>query len=348
MKILVTGGAGFIGSHLCEKLLEEGHKIVVIDNFDDFYDYKIKIKNIFEIFKKKDKYSEFLKKLEKKSLSKKELLKEVKKVFNCDSYKIYCKDIRDEKNMEKIFKEESPEIIINLAGLAGVRPSIERAKEYIDVNIQGFINLLELCKKYNVKKVIQASSSSVYGNNKKVPFEESDNVDFQISPYAGTKKSCEVLGYIYHHLYGIDMIQLRFFTVFGERQRPDLAIHKFVKAIKEDREIQMYGDGSSARDYTYVGDIVQGIEGFINYLLKNKEVYEIVNLGNSNTISLKEMIGTIEKLIGKKGNIKEYPKQSGDVDITFANIDKAKKLINYNPKTKFEEGIKKFIRWSEI
>ncbi|WP_300328463.1 GDP-mannose 4,6-dehydratase [Fusobacterium sp.] len=348
MKILVTGGAGFIGSHLCERLLEEGNKVISIDNFDDFYDFRIKIKNIFEIFKKKDKYSEFLEEMEKKSLDKKEILREVEKFFYCDSYRIYYEDIRDSESMEKIFQKERPELIINLAGLAGVRPSIERAKEYIDVNIQGFINLLELCKKYNIKKVIQASSSSVYGNNKKVPFEESDNVDFQISPYAGTKKSCEVLGYIYHHLYNIDMIQLRFFTVFGERQRPDLAIHKFIKAIREDKEIQMYGDGSSARDYTYVGDIVQGIEGSINYLLKNKEVYEIINLGNSNTISLKEMISTIEKLMDKKGNVKEYPKQSGDVDITFANINKARRLINYDPKTEFEEGVRKFIRWSEI
>lgn len=347
MKILVTGGAGFIGSHLCEKLLAEGHVIINIDNFDEFYDYKIKIKNIFESFKKEKECIKFLEKIKNKNLEKEEVLKKIKKIFNNDLYRLYCEDIRDLKKIENIFKKEKPEFVINLAGLAGVRPSIERPQEYIDVNIGGFINILELCKKYNVKKVIQASSSSVYGNNKKVPFEEKDNVDFQISPYAGTKKSCEVLGYIYHNLYDIDMIQLRFFTVFGERQRPDLAIHKFVKAIRENKEIQMYGDGSSSRDYTYVGDIVQGIEGSINYLMQNKKVYEIINLGNSNVVSLKEMISTIEKSMEKKGNIKEYPKQNGDVDITFANIEKAKRLIGYNPKTKFEEGIKKFIKWSE-
>lgn len=342
MKILVTGGAGFIGSNLCESLLKKGISVVVIDNFDDFYSHKIKIRNIYESFGKLDEY----KKLLNENLAKDEMIKKCM-LLSTSRYKLYYKDIRD-KDIDKIFEVEKPDFVINLAGLAGVRPSIERPLEYEDVNIKGYMNILEACKKYGVKKFIQASSSSVYGNNKKVPFEEVDPVDFPISPYAGTKKACEVLGYTYHSLYGIDMFQLRFFTVFGKRQREDLAIHKFVRLIKNDLEIPMYGDGTSARDYTYVEDIVQGIEKSINYLMKNQNVYEILNLGNSHTISLREMIGVIEEVLGKKAKIQEMPKQSGDVDITFANIKKASNLIGYEPKTTFKEGIEKFIKWYEV
>ena len=343
MKILVTGGAGFIGSNLCESLLKKKIKIVVIDNFDDFYSYEIKIRNIYESFDCLEEYKELL----KESLTKDEMISKCSKRFSNGEYKLYYEDIRSPK-IEKIFESEKPNLVINLAGLAGVRPSIEKPLEYEDVNIKGYLNILEMCKKFGIKKIIQASSSSVYGNNKKIPFSEKDIVDFPISPYAGTKKACEILGYTYHNLYEIDMFQLRFFTVFGKRQREDLAIHKFVKFIKNGLEVPMYGDGNSARDYTYVDDIIQGIEKSIDYLIKNKNIYEILNLGNSHTISLKEMIETIENILNKKAKIVKLPMQSGDVNITFADISKACNLIGYEPKTTFKEGIKKFIKWYEV
>ncbi|NME35640.1 MULTISPECIES: GDP-mannose 4,6-dehydratase [Fusobacterium] len=341
--ILITGGAGFIGSHLCEELLKENYKIINLDNFHEFYSYKIKIRNIFESLNRLDDFKKI--NIENYNLSKDEIIKKVSQEINNEDYKLYYGDIRDEKIVENIFSVEKPEIIINLAGLAGVRPSLLQPMEYEDVNIKGFLNLLENCKKFQIKKFIQASSSSVYGNNKKVPFSEKDIVDFPISPYAATKKSGEILGHVYSHLYGVNMIQLRFFTVYGERQRPDLAIHKFTKKIINDEEIEMFGDGSSSRDYTYVKDIVQGIKKSIDYLDKNKGVYEILNLGNSNTVSLKEMISTIEETLNKKAKVREMPKQSGDVDRTFADISKAKEMIKYNPQTTFKDGIKNFINW---
>lgn len=216
---------------------------------------------------------------------------------------------------------------------------------YEEVNIKGYMNLLELCKKYGVKKFIQASSSSVYGNNKNVPFKETDIVDFAISPYAATKKSGEVIGHVYHKLYEIDMIQLRFFTVYGPKQRPDLAIHKFTKMILAGESIPFYGDGSTKRDYTYIDDIVDGILKSIDYLFKNQNVYEIFNLGESHVVSLKEMVETIEKVLGKKAVLNKQPMQLGDVEKTYADISKAKEILGYNPKTNFEDGIKKFVEW---
>ena len=207
------------------------------------------------------------------------------------------------------------------------------------------MNILETCVKYNVKKFIQASSSSVYGNNKKVPFSENDIVDFPISPYAATKKSCEIIGHVYHSLYKIDMFQLRFFTVYGERQRPDLAIHKFVKNICEGKTISIYGDGSSKRDYTYIGDIVDGIIKSMEYLLKNENIYEILNLGNSNAVSLKEMVETIENELNIKAEKEYLPMQAGDVLKTYADISKAEQLIGYSPSVTFGEGIKRFVKW---
>lgn len=344
MKILVTGGAGFIGSHLCEKLLAKNHNIVVIDNFDDFYSYKIKLKNILESTKNIANFS-LISKFFQSNLSKDQIIKESLYLIENEKYKLYYDDIRDFLKLEKIFEEEKPELVINLAGLAGVRPSLERPLEYEDVNIKGYMNLLELCKKFNIKKFIQASSSSVYGNNKKIPFSELDNVDYPISPYASTKKSCELIGYTYNKLYSISMLQLRFFTVYGERQRPDLAIHKFTKQILNGENVTMYGDGKTYRDYTYVGDIVEGIEKGIDYLIKNKEVYEILNIGNSDTISLKEMIEMIEKELHTKAKILSLPMQAGDVRMTFADISKAEKMLGYKPKMEFKDGIKRFIAW---
>lgn len=344
MKILVTGGAGFIGSHLCENLLKEKHEVINIDNFDDFYSYKYKLKNILESVDSRDKIP-LLEELIEKEISKKQVIDEVMYLIDNTNYKLYFEDIRDIEKLDKIFKIEKPELVINLAGLAGVRPSLERSLDYESVNIRGYLNLLELCRKYDIKKFIQASSSSIYGNNKKVPFSEKDFVDFPISPYASTKKACELLGYTYHHLYSIDMLQLRFFTVYGERQRPDLAIYKFTNQMLNNQNITMYGDGETYRDYTYVGDIVQGIVKGVIYLSLNVGVYEILNLGNSKTVSLKEMIKIIENELGVKAKITQYPMQAGDVEKTFADIRKARRMIGYFPHTEFRDGIRRFIKW---
>lgn len=336
MTYLVTGGSGFIGSHLIEYLLENGHSVINVDNFDNFYDYHIKIKNTLESVGK-DVNFEF---------SDKE--KDIEKLIlhtKSNNYRLYFQDIRHKSSLEEIFKNHHIDLVIHLAALAGVRPSIERPLEYEEVNIRGTMNLWELCHEFNIKKFICASSSSVYGNNTKTPFAETDNVDKPISPYAATKKCGEILGHVYHQLYDIDMIQLRFFTVYGPRQRPDLAIHKFTKLIFENQEIPYYGDGNTARDYTYIDDIIDGIIKSITYLEKTSKVYEIINLGESEVICLSEMLSTIEKALGKKALKKILPMQPGDVIKTNADITKARTLIGYKPATDFQNGIKKFMEW---
>ena len=341
MKIyLITGGAGFIGSTVAEKLLEQGNKVIVVDNFNDFYDYNRKIRNILEATGNYEKVNEIL-----ENSSKDEKIENLKRIVNSENFVLEYADIRDMEKMDKIFSEYKIELVFNPAAMAGVRPSLLDPLLYEEVNIKGYMNLLELCKKYGIKKFIQASSSSVYGNNKNVPFKEIDIVDFAISPYAATKKSGEVLGHVYHKLYDIDMIQLRFFTVYGPKQRPDLAIHKFTKMILEEKSIPFYGDGNTKRDYTYIDDIVDGILKSIDYLFKNKNVYEIFNLGESYVVSLKEMVETIEKVLGKKAMLDKQPMQPGDVEKTYADISKAKEILGYNPKTNFEDGIKKFVDW---
>ena len=341
MKIyLITGGAGFIGSTVAEKLLKQGNKIIVVDNFNDFYDYNRKIRNILEATGNYGKANEIL-----ENSSKDEKIENLKRIVNSENFVLEYTDIRDMEKMDKIFSEYKIDLVFNSAAMAGVRPSLLDPLLYEEVNIKGYMNLLELCKKYGIKKFIQASSSSVYGNNKNVPFKETDIVDFAISPYAATKKSGEVLGHVYHKLYDIDMIQLRFFTVYGPKQRPDLAIHKFTKMILEEKSIPFYGDGNTKRDYTYIDDIVDGILKSIDYLFKNKNVYEIFNLGESHVVSLKEMLETIEKVLGKKAVLDKHPMQPGDVEKTYADISKAKEILGYNPKTNFEDGIKKFVDW---
>ncbi|CAK7065455.1 GDP-mannose 4,6-dehydratase [Fusobacterium varium] len=341
MKIyLITGGAGFIGSTVAEKLLKQGNKIIVVDNFNDFYDYNRKIRNILEATGNYGKANEIL-----ENSSKDEKIENLKRIVNSENFVLEYADIRDMGKMDKIFSEYKIDLVFNPAAMAGVRPSLLDPLLYEEVNIKGYMNLLELCKKYGIKKFIQASSSSVYGNNKNVPFKETDIVDFAISPYAATKKSGEVLGHVYHKLYDIDMIQLRFFTVYGPKQRPDLAIHKFTKMILEEKSIPFYGDGNTKRDYTYIDDIVDGILKSIDYLFKNKNVYEIFNLGESHVVSLKEMLETIEKVLGKKAVLDKQPMQPGDVEKTYADISKAKEILGYNPKTNFEDGIKKFVDW---
>lgn len=310
----ITGGAGFIGSTLCERLLQEENKLIVIDNFCDFYNPIIKEKN-------------------------------VEKLLKSPNFKLYKADIRDRQMIKNIFRENSIDLVIHLAAMAGVRPSIENPILYQDVNCLGTQNILEEMKNNNIHKLVMASSSSVYGNCKSVPFNENMIVDFAISPYAATKKANEVMCHVYHQIYGFNVMLLRFFTVYGPRQRPDLAINKFTRLMIEGKEIPMFGDGKTSRDYTYIDDIVDGIIRSCEYCLNNNNVYEILNIGSSNPISLKTMIKTIGKILDVKPKIKELPMQQGDVERTYADISKAKKLIGYEPKISFELGIKKFIRW---
>ncbi|MDQ1098325.1 MULTISPECIES: GDP-mannose 4,6-dehydratase [Chryseobacterium] len=336
MVYLVTGGSGFIGSHLTEQLLKNGHSVINIDSFDDFYDYKIKIKNTLESVGQSTDF-EFTGKNT-------DILKLVSSTES-DRYILYHQDIRDKSGLENIFSRHPIDMVIHLAALAGVRPSIERPLEYEEVNIRGTMNLWELCREFGIKNFICASSSSVYGNNEKIPFAETDPVDHPISPYAATKKCGEVLGHVYHQLYGINMIQLRFFTVYGPRQRPDLAIHKFTRLISEGMEIPFYGDGTTARDYTYIDDIIDGILKSVRYLETHSGIYEILNLGESQVITLSEMLSAIEDTLGKKARKKRLPMQPGDVQKTNADISKAKALIGYKPDTDFQNGIKKFVEW---
>lgn len=311
---LITGGAGFIGSTLADAILKEGKKVVVVDNFCDFYNPKIKEQN-------------------------------VKNNLGNANYKLYRVDIRDKEALDTVFSENNVNVIIHLAAMAGVRPSIDNPILYQEVNGIGTQNILEMAKKYNIKKLVMASSSSVYGNCKEVPFKENFIVDYAISPYAATKKSNEVMAHVYHHLYGMNIIMLRFFTVYGPKQRPDLAINKFTRLMLENKPIPMFGDGTTSRDYTYVDDIVDGIVKSINYVQNNENVYEIINIGNSSPTSLIEMINTIAEVLGVTPNIEKLPMQPGDVEKTYADISKARKMLGYEPKTSFREGIEKFINW---
>lgn len=336
MNYLITGGSGFIGSHLVENLLNLGHSVINIDNFDDFYDYKIKIKNTLESighstdFDFTDKENDILKLIEQVA---------------SERYQLYYADIRNRESLQNIFKENKIDTVIHIAALAGVRPSIEKPLEYEEVNVRGSMNVWEICKEFNIKKCISASSSSVYGNNDKIPFAETDFVDKPISPYAATKKCTEILGHVYHSLYNIDMIFLRFFTVYGPRQRPDLAIHKFTKMISNSEAIPFYGDGSTARDYTFIADITDGILKAVRYIENNTNIYEIINLGENEIITLNEMVETLENQLGKKAIKNNLPMQAGDVRKTNADITKAVTLIGYKPATSFQNGIKIFVEW---
>ena len=310
MKILITGAAGFIGSHTCESLIKNGNSIIGVDNFDPFYSSKLKELNLEQLSQN-------------------------------SNFRFYKADIRDDKALNQIFSSNQVDVVIHLAAKAGVRPSIESISEYYDVNINGTISLLESMRKNGIKKMLFASSSSIYGNNEKVPFSEDDRVDNPISPYASTKKSGELLCHVYNHLYNFDITCLRFFTVYGPRQRPDLAIHKFTRLIQENKPIPFYGDGSSSRDYTYIEDIVNGISCALNHL----EGYKIYNLGESKVITLKKLVEVIETILGKKALLNQLPMQQGDVSRTFADISKARAEIGYNPAYDFETGVKKFVDW---
>lgn len=311
---LITGGAGFIGSNLADTLLKNGFKVVVIDNFFGTYPKGIKEKNISHNLDK-------------------------------PNYKFYEASILNDDILEQIFSENNIDTVIHLAAIAGVRNSISEPMLYQNTNIIGTQILLEKMKKFNVKSIVFSSSSSVYGNRQSGIFKESDNTDKPISPYAATKKSAEVLIYTYHHLYDINAAILRFFTVYGERQRPDLAISKFTKAIIDGTKIQIYGDGTTSRDYTYIFDIVDGIQKSIKYIENNNNIYEIFNIGSSNPISLNKMVNILEERIGKKAIIEYTQMQPGDVLTTFADIEKAQKYLNYKPQYTFTEGIDNFLKW---
>jgi UDP-glucuronate 4-epimerase len=309
MKVLVTGGAGFIGSNLAARLLVDGHEISIIDDFNDFYDPRIKRANIDALKK---------------------------------SVHLHEADIRDEAAMQRIIGEGGFDTIIHLAARAGVRPSILQPKLYIDTNINGTYNLLDAAKQNGVGRFIFASSSSIYGVIETVPFSEEMCINATISPYAATKIAGEQLCSNFSHLHGMRCISLRFFTVYGPGQRPDLAIHKFTRNIHNGTSIDQYGDGSTRRDYTYVDDIVQGIEACLRY---EGELCDVFNLGESETTTLAELIAQIENALGKKAVINRLPDQPGDVPLTYANIDKARRLLGYNPTTKIAAGIPKFVDW---
>ena len=310
-KIFVTGFAGFIGSHLTEKLLNEGVQIIGIDDFNDYYDPKIKEANVINFKTNKNFF-------------------------------FYKGDIRDKKLIDEIFTTQKIDIIVHLASRAGVRPSLKLPALYEEVNVLGTINLLEAAKNTGCKKFIFGSSSSVYGECKNIPFKETELDLKPISPYGVTKLTGERHCYTFHHLYKLPVVCLRFFTVYGPRQRPDLAIYKFTKLIDESKPIPVFGDGRYKRDFTYITEIIDGIMGAINY---NKTEFEIFNLGESRTTTVTDLVKLIENAMGKKAVIDWQEIQPGDVPITYADVSKAEKLLGYKPRTALEEGIKKFVEW---
>ena len=307
--LLVTGGAGFIGSHLVEKLVADGHEVTVLDNFNDFYDPDIKRSNIAAVL---------------------------------DSITLVEGDITDRALVDHVCEQGKFDTIVHLAARAGVRPSIDDPEAYITTNINGTYYLLDAARRNGTKRFLFSSSSSVYGLNKKMPFSEEDRIDQTISPYAATKLAGEQLCSNFANLYGIRTVCLRFFTVYGPRQRPDLAISKFTRLIADDQPIERYGDRSTARDYTYVEDIVQGVMGALQY---DQKMFDIFNLGGSETVTLNELIEAVETALDKKATINQQPEQPGDVPKTWADVSKAKRLLGYNPDTPIREGVPKYVDW---
>ena len=309
MKVLVTGGAGFIGSHVVRKLLRAGHSVTALDDFNDFYDPAIKRANVQEFENQAE---------------------------------IIEGDICDAEKMRRVATKDKFDAIIHIAARAGVRPSVENPLRYIETNVTGTFNMLEAARAGGVGQFLFASSSSVYGLARKVPFSEDTPLPQTLSPYAATKLAVEHLCGNYSHLYGLRVVCLRFFTVYGPAQRPDLAIHKFTDHIFHGKPIQQYGDGSTRRDYTYVDDIVQGVVGALTY---RRTPFEIFNLGENQTTTLSDLIAAIETALGKKAEIERLSEQQGDMPLTCADIDKARALLGYNPQVKISEGIPKFVAW---
>jgi len=309
MRILVTGGAGFIGSHLAEKLLAAGHKVAILDDFNDFYDPQIKHANITAIVK---------------------------------DVAVHHLDLRDSASVRNLFHAEKFEAIAHLAARAGVRPSIQHPQLYYDTNVNGTLHLLDAARVTGVKRFIFASSSSVYGISKTVPFSENQHLTQTISPYAATKIAGEFFCSTYSHLYQMRVVALRYFTVYGPRQRPDLAIHQFTRRIYAGQPIDQFGDGTTRRDYTYIDDVTQGTIAALNY---DGPLFDIFNLGESETIQLKDLIAAIENALGKKAKINRLPEQPGDMPLTCADISKARKLLGYNPTTRLSDGLPRFMEW---
>ena len=309
MRILVTGGAGFIGSHLVEKLLAAGHDVEILDDFNDFYDPQIKRQNIAG--------------------------------FSGD-VKVHDVDLRNNDAVRNLFRGQKFEVVAHLAARAGVRPSIQHSQLYYDTNVGGTLHLLEAAHRGGIERLIFASSSSVYGASKKVPFSEDQHLIQTLSPYAATKIAGEFLGSTFSHLYQMRVVALRYFTVYGPRQRPDLAIHQFTRKILANEPIDQFGDGTTRRDYTYIDDIIQGTMSALKY---GGPLFDIFNLGESETIQLKDLIAAIETALGKKAKINRLPEQPGDMPLTCADISKATKLLGYKPSTKFEDGLPRFVQW---
>jgi UDP-glucuronate 4-epimerase len=308
--ILVTGGAGFIGSHLVEALVVAGRDVIVLDNFDDFYDSAMKRRNL-------------------------------EGVAGRPGFTLVEGDIRDQRIVEHIFTSRPIEVVVHLAARAGVRPSIEQPLLYSDVNLNGTVVVLEACRRHGIGKFIFGSSSSVYGNNTKVPFAETDTVERPISPYAATKRAGELLCATYHALYDLSVFALRFFTVYGPRQRPEMAIHKFTRLIDRGQPVPRFGNGSTQRDYTYISDIVNGVMRAIERV----QGYEIINLGEARTTRLADLIRLLEVLLGKKAIIEQAPEQPGDVVLTCADVGKARRLLGYDPGVPLERGLERFVDW---
>jgi UDP-glucuronate 4-epimerase len=309
MRILVTGGAGFIGSHLVERLLADGHNVAILDDFNEYYDPKIKRANISAVAK---------------------------------DIRVHDVDLRDRAKVSNLFRNEKFDAIFHLAARAGVRPSIQQPQLYYDTNVGGTLHLLEGARTSGIERFIFVSSSSVYGAAKQVPFSEEEHVTQTLSPYAATKIAGEFLCSTYSHLYKMRIVALRYFTVYGARQRPDLAIHQFTRKISAGEAIDQFGDGTTRRDYTYIDDILQGTLAALKY---SGPEFDVFNLGESDTIQLKDLIAAIEKTLGKKAKINRLPEQPGDMPLTCADISKARKLLGYNPKTKFEDGLPRFVDW---
>ena len=333
MKILVTGAAGFIGYHLVKSLVEANHEVIGLDNINDYYSTNLKFDRLNELGINKDSAKDFL------SLNGSNLFQ---------NFKFIRMNLEDRENLPKLFKEQKFDVVCNLAAQAGVRYSIENPETYIDSNIVGFLNVLQCCRNYNIKKLVYASSSSVYGDNKKTPFEEIDNTDKPISLYAASKKSNELMAHTYSHLFKLNTIGLRFFTVYGSWGRPDMAYYLFANAIVNDSPIKVYNNGDLSRDFTHIEDIVVGVKSALLSDSSTKNFYELYNIGNNKPVILTKFIETIEKYLGKKSIKNMLPMQDGDVKKTWASISKLTKDYNFQNKVSLDKGIEEFINWYKL